>query len=1221
MTLQVTYYGAASIGGSNQDPDASINYCVPITVTADGLAVGVEAALIGSIFRLDGYLLADNGGSPGDVLTYFGRVAQATTMSTTVRWVVIPTMYWVTAGDYWIGVHSPDGTGSGQLKYDTGASGVGFTVDGGTSGAQHEPGATGVTSTATTRAYSIRLAVLTEGAATQTLTGSLFTATPTFPTGEIIGPKTLNGVLFQKTPTFPTGVLSGGSVLLGAEFTKAPTFFVGAVTGATLTLQGSLFTKAPTFPPGVIAGGGQTLTGSPFQSGASFFTGLVVIAGSGGTAPSDTDEGLRFEVWSLPQIGSFVRRFDLTRWINSYTIADKFGEISDGTLTIADSLPAAKLDKILKVDRENHANDVGSVIRVLRGTTPILHYVTKQFDDTWSSDDPTARLHLEGMELLLDRATVPRYDYPDIPSVEPDWIYGAHSVLTNTDFEISGSTSEVVSLEVNATAGTFKIGIDYPVGTGYVYTGNIAWNPVAQDIAIAIETLMSGWDVFVTGAGTPTNPFNIEVLSPTGEDIGWVTDSGLLTGLASIETSTPGGNLVAEPWTRSTHPITGVFHGSYTEFEISTDQARSAPYSLKVDGDPPAAAGAFPGAQQLLSVTGGRTYRASVWVYPTQTGPFRFVIRTRDETFIAQDEQTLTANQWNELSIPAVLVPKHVSQIVFRVATISNGDEPAWYVDDALFAPGAAAATYGKIRMDILTAVQAQGVLTWLTPTWSETHDSAGVPWDRDLEWQVKRGQTQLQLNEYATKWNYESIIRWDDAQSRFEWDLFNPTTAGTNYFGSGLAITGKSISSSGVVARRFPEASYFHAEGANGQWGEHEDSPMATSWGRLEKYFANAQGLDADGLEELAERLVNDAVDRVDGLSVRLQAPSALPWSKFKPADSLNVNLEPKRDAELLRCMAVVASKGPNDATTAYDAHFGSVVYQGEAAVLQTLRILWREFKALQAVPATRETIVNPVLPAEPPAPPDVTEVIIAAVNTEPELKALADYVCQGVDDQDTWRTMLTSLGLVSDDNVGGRRRVKVLDGDYFFDDNLLLDQAIPGFLQFVGEGQPRIVLNYDSGGFEGIVGLFNIHGGGTGSLRTLPQVKFENLFFDGNNQANGRCFYEWTLTAKPLIEVASCRFENWEQNLWLSERDSPRFFHHNLVFNCPLNGGAFHFDAGTSGASIIDHNYFFGCSGNMVNGFAFGDHCLVHGNVQLSGTMVLNALAGITYANNIGF
>lgn len=189
MSIIATYLGAQSIGASDQDPAADIDYCVPITVTDEGLAVGIEAAVSDGDFRLAAYLLADNGGAPGDIIGIFQRDAQASVASTTDRWLVVPMMVWLAAGNYWVGVQSTSGVGQGQLKFDSGASGDGFTVDGGTTGAQHEPGATGVTSTATDRFYSIRLVMLTDTpaitgsiAATQAAQVAAFTGTVTPPT-------------------------------------------------------------------------------------------------------------------------------------------------------------------------------------------------------------------------------------------------------------------------------------------------------------------------------------------------------------------------------------------------------------------------------------------------------------------------------------------------------------------------------------------------------------------------------------------------------------------------------------------------------------------------------------------------------------------------------------------------------------------------------------------------------------------------------------------------------------------------------------------------------------------------------------------------------------------------------------------------------------------------------------------------------------------------------
>jgi hypothetical protein len=87
----------------------------------------------------------------------------------------------------------------------------------------------------------------------QTLSGALFSAPPTFPTGTIsAGDQTLSGSLFSVTPTFPTGQVSQDQTLFGALFSAPPTFPTGSVSQGQ-TLDGSLFTAAPTFFTGVIA--------------------------------------------------------------------------------------------------------------------------------------------------------------------------------------------------------------------------------------------------------------------------------------------------------------------------------------------------------------------------------------------------------------------------------------------------------------------------------------------------------------------------------------------------------------------------------------------------------------------------------------------------------------------------------------------------------------------------------------------------------------------------------------------------------------------------------------------------------------------------------------------------------------------------------------------------------------------------------------------------------
>lgn len=202
MTLAATMYGAGSIGASNQDPANDVAYCVPVTVTADGLAVAVEIGVIGLTFLPVAYLLADNAGAPGRVLSVFaGNRSWATAPSTTARFLAAPTLYWIAAGNYWIGAGSVGGTGAGQLRYTAGSSGDGYTVDGAAT-VLSEPGSTGTTSTATDRQYSLRLVVLTE--ATPVITS----ATDPIAEGDLV---TITGTDLDQVETVYLGDAGAGT--------------------------------------------------------------------------------------------------------------------------------------------------------------------------------------------------------------------------------------------------------------------------------------------------------------------------------------------------------------------------------------------------------------------------------------------------------------------------------------------------------------------------------------------------------------------------------------------------------------------------------------------------------------------------------------------------------------------------------------------------------------------------------------------------------------------------------------------------------------------------------------------------------------------------------------------------------------------------------------------------------------------------------------------------
>lgn len=672
------------------------------------------------------------------------------------------------------------------------------------------------------------------------------------------------------------------------------------------------------------------------------------------------DEGLRFEAWTMPHVGTLTRKFDFSKYVAHYDLNDRFNDLCDGKLYIPDDFPLN--DELFKVDEANHVNDVGSMVRVLRGTTPLMHFMVTRTSDKWSDTDPTQEITLEGLEWLLDRATVPHYDHPADPTVDPDWIYGADTVLGNSGLESSPQTKEIQRFYHTQASGTYTI-----TYSGQTTSPALDFDADWFELVTALEALSNIQDVTVSGAGTIAVPFEIEFLDPSGNVALMTTTAtgGVFTELQA------GGVFDPSPWTTSFNPSTGEAHGTYTTFAVSTAQAHTGTSSLLVNAAAPANPSDYPGVQQLMNVTPGRTYRANIWVRPTFSGRFRLVIRTTDETFIAQspaDGTALTANVWTQLTIDPFIIPAHVTQIIYRLGLIESTDLGDWYVDDGVLAPGFPEATLGEIMNDLRTAALAQGVLAWITPTWTDSLDSDGVAWDRDLKWFVNHDQSFLQLFEYARRWNYEFRIRWDVADARFEWDMWNPSGGGQTR--ANIALTGKSgVSSSGPIVKKPPDFTYMRVEGERGRWGEFASPTLDDVWGRLEKTQADRQGVESTELDEFAERIVSRGQDRTGSRSVQIEDPSLLPWTSFEPGDIVTLNLAPKDDKRALRIAAITASMSAGASTPVYEVHFTTPVLTNEAAMAQGLRWVLRQFAAQRFTQpaATVEPFVQTCCPSCP--------------------------------------------------------------------------------------------------------------------------------------------------------------------------------------------------------------------------------------------------------------
>lgn len=938
--------------------------------------------------------------------------------------------------------------------------------------------------------------------------------------------------------------------------------------------------------------------------------------------PVDTvDRGLRFEAFTLPT-GTFRRKFDLTKWVSNFSISDKWNEISDGTFELPVSF--TKLAQLMTVDKVNHANDIGSIIRVLRGTTPILHYVLRQIDDEWSSDKGTVKCILRGMEHYLDKTRVTRYDYPNVPSRDPDWIYGAPSVIRAIGGE---TTNEVVQIWTDATSGAGSLTF------GAETTGALNFNASSADVKTLLEALTGIVKVDVSGVGDPLNPWTITHVDPGG-NVGPITGNvGTLNAALNVTTVRNGGTLSPRPWHGSFNPVTGLTHGTYDLFEIVTTPVPTGDtYALAIDGGTPVFADDFSGGQIIEKVVPGRTYRASIPVRSdTGTQVYRFVIRDMSENWIASTADTSIGTTYTTMSIPTFKVPLGVTEIIYRVGVITAANPGKFYmgIESAILAAGAPASKLGKIFNDVLVPINANGRLTWVFPTWTATLDSAGVGWDRDLEWAIKRKQSLLQLIEYAKRWGYESKgPYWSVANARFQWDLYNPQGGGTDRAGTGLGITGKSggSSGSGAISRRMPEATYYDAEGDKGEWGESNDSVLSTAWGYLDEYFPNAQGLDAPGLASLAARLVADSALKSDGIVLRMQAPAQRPWQHFYSGDrNIMVNLVPKRTREAMRCVGLVASGG-SPSSPQYDAHFGSMVYKGEAAILQQLRELRRAYKTLEQA-ATPEETLDPVLFNEGAGGAlEDASWTFACSNSSPEDKSRADQTLTGTADQTTIHDAVL-LHLPKGGTVGFLPGTILANGPLTNCDatgantSLLFSQP----LRFRASGAViwRYTANPATSDF-----ILRFGGSVAGTYNDPPRVVFDGIMFDGSNGVPGTGFANldgvaWFVGAGTLPPTlfTGCTFRYFDGDWTVrGERLQSMEIASSLFLNCDPTVVFFDLGGFTAGNVVIHANQFHGCNGVLDSGL--GGHLggMFYGNQIYNGTITWVGSAMHVFHNRIG-
>lgn len=638
---------------------------------------------------------------------------------------------------------------------------------------------------------------------------------------------------------------------------------------------------------------------------------------------------VRFEVWSRPETGTFTRQFPLPALTQFSIHRGLFGQ---GIAVMPNDY--ARLSEIISVDPLDHLNDVSSIIRAYIGDDHLYDFWSSRLSlipnetatrtGTLTGGSPGAR---------LEKTKVWPYDYPENPSVEPDWRYGfTQNLLTNGDMSVRPDGLQNPGAEEETTAGWFTtadeitgVGApssfeaiegpgahtgswyfqvtgdvfegarqDFPTIEGKTYTVSVWVSALAGQLyrfscdGAASVTTGTAFNNSAYVDGTGTNVYVQHTLVFVADDSGsgriHITSRSTNQTINFDDAKAVGWGLGVEPWRA---------RGDMTIFEGSTDYSNSGTHSLKfrpssgiIGNDKPS---------QSFQVVPNSEVFARIFVFHTEAAArlFRMVIVKPgvdpNTSNIASIQKSVSPFTWTEISGGGFSTMATIEiEARWDEASIPVG---SLYVDTCVAHQGRDAATAGKFMLDQLTDAgvthaPTREALTWVVPTFSEGLDSSGAAWIERLDLVGKRGASFRRLLEILLDYRYEARFRANPAdETEILFDLYNPGNMGTDYTtGDGGAVTHSGLVSAGPLIVREPGASSARVEGDDNYWAEALNSDLQTAWGDIEAYQGSTELLAGDSLDSLASGIV--VGDDTATVLVKFSNPDRVPGIDYDIGD-----------------------------------------------------------------------------------------------------------------------------------------------------------------------------------------------------------------------------------------------------------------------------------------------------------------------------------------------
>lgn len=554
---------------------------------------------------------------------------------------------------------------------------------------------------------------------------------------------------------------------------------------------------------------------------------------------------------------------------------------------------------------------------------------------------------------------------------------------------------------------TFTITVDADAGSDT--TDAINWNDSAGEVSNHLELdLNNVEDVTVDGSGTYEDPWIVTFYSPTeviDVDITFAAGTAVAT---EITEGVPDPSPV-EVAQRFDNRIEPDLHGTYGDppIEVVVDPVNTgSDWSLRINPD---GASRFTGSQIRLSVKPGFIYQSSLPFYAEAETQFRLVVRDAAENPIAQVQQTIPADTWTTLNLSNILIPAGVTEVVLRGGLIDT--DPAtwgldWYVDwyHATFTEGMAAATWGKIGVDLLADAQTDHApdlvrIPWIVQgAWTELVDEAGNDWIRAESVTLRRGLwygTQV-YGEVGAGLGYEYDVAPNGADPEWTLQLWNPGGRGTDHTAGpspspfalyvGLGIAG------GLIAGRIPRATRIMVEGANGLIGEAANTAQEDIFGVIEDFIGDPDLTDVDTINARATQQLTDDLENTIAIQVELDSTIRV-FDEINIGDTVPVEAPGMVARHNRRISEIGLKAATKDGETNWiQTITASKLRTGHNAITEAI---YRYLIGQGRMPEKGESAIIPKSSGPGRAP----TLVLAAGNSTQESKDRADYILDGAD------------------------------------------------------------------------------------------------------------------------------------------------------------------------------------------------------------------------------